>query len=360
MMQDSFVLLVTDRPVPMRGLASGVERVVTCTCLPPGAGLPAERPLLVIVDLDEARPEHAAAIAALMQRTRDGGVRCLTLLRNAWLRADSAVDLPETHRVLPATTPRDTILAKVLEMIGIAAQACTAQRVRLEARASAATGIVTDLFTAAAADGPLRPAEVDRGTETVLDAISETGIRDWLDIIWKHDALVYQHTLSVAGYAAAFGDEIALSRDDHHRLTKAALLHDIGKSKIPAAILNKPGALSGDEMALMRDHAAIGADLLVAQGGFEPEIIDVVRHHHEKLDGSGYPDALAGPAISDLVRIVTICDIFSALTERRAYRAPLGVTEAVTVMTGMRGGLDRALMHAFAPIIARTTATDWL
>ncbi|HEV7439605.1 MAG TPA: HD domain-containing phosphohydrolase [Methylobacterium sp.] len=359
MMQDSFVLLVTDRPTPMRGLASGVERMVTCTCLPPDASLPAERPLLVIVDLDEARPENAAAIAGLTERTRDGFVPCLTLLRNAWVRGSSAADLPETHRVLPATTPRDTILAKVLEMIGIAAQACTARTLRLEARASAATGIVTDLFLAAA-EGPLRPAEIDRGTETVLDAISETGIRGWLDIIWRHDAQVYQHTLSVAGYAAAFGDEIALSRDDHHRLTKAALLHDIGKSKIPAAILNKPGALGRDEMGLMRDHAAIGADLLLAQGGFEPEIIDVVRHHHEKLDGSGYPDALAGAEITDLVRIVTICDIFSALTERRAYRAPLGITEAVTVMTGMRGELDRALMHAFAPIIARTTAADWL
>ena len=110
----------------------------------------------------------------------------------------------------------------------------------------------------------------------------------------------------------------------------------------------------------MRHHAALGADLLLAQGGFEPEIIDVVRHHHEKLDGSGYPDALAGSEIGDLVRIVTICDIFSALTERRAYRAPLGITEAVTLMTGMRGELDRALLHAFAPIIARTSAADWL
>ncbi|KAB1073349.1 HD-GYP domain-containing protein [Methylobacterium planeticum] len=360
MMQDSFVLLITDRQAQMRGLASGVERMVTCTCLPPGASLPEERPLLVIVDVDEARPDNAAAIAALTQRTSAGAVPCLTLLRNAWMREGRTGDLPENHRVLPATTPRDTILAKVLEMITVAARACSAKAQRLEARAVAATGVVTDMFFTAAAGAPLRPAEADRGTETVLDAISETGIRAWLEIIWKHDAQVYQHTLSVAGYAAAFGNEIALSRDDHHRLTKAALLHDIGKSKIPAAILNKPGGLTRDEMALMRDHAALGADLLIAQGGFEPEIIDVVRHHHEKLDGSGYPDALAGSAITDLVRIVTICDIFSALTERRAYRAPLGITEAVTVMTGMRGELDRTLMHAFAPIIARTTATDWL
>ena len=137
MMQDSFVLLVTDRPASMRGLAAGVERMVTCTCLPPGAALPAERPLLVIVDLDESSAGNAGAIAALTQRTRDGAVPCLTLLRNAWVRGSDAADLPDSHRVLPATTPRDTILAKVLEMIGIAAKACAARARRIEARAKA-------------------------------------------------------------------------------------------------------------------------------------------------------------------------------------------------------------------------------
>ncbi|WP_336489245.1 HD-GYP domain-containing protein [Methylobacterium nigriterrae] len=359
MRQDSFVLLVTDRPSQMRGLAGGVERMVTCTCLTPGAALPAERPLLVILDLDERQPGNAASLASLDQRTRDGAVPCLTLLRDAGGRRVDPATLSDSHRILPATTPRDTVLAKVLDMIGQAARACTERTRRLEARAVAATGLVTELFFTAAAGRGVRDADADRGTETVLEAVSETGIRAWLDVIWKHDAQVYQHTLSVSGYAAAFGDEIGLSRDDHLRLTKAALLHDIGKSKIPAAILNKPGPLTPDETALMRDHARLGADLLLAQGGFAPEIIAVVRHHHEKLDGSGYPDGLAGVQISDLVRIVTICDIFSALTERRAYRAPLSVTEAVTVMTGMRGQLDRTLMHAFAPIIARTTAGDW-
>ncbi len=95
---------------------------------------------------------------------------------------------------------------------------------------------------------------------------------------------------------------------DSYRLTKAALLHDVGKTKIPLSILNKPGRLTDDEMAVMRTHAALGYDML-EHGGFSRKCCMVVRSHHEMLDGSGYPDGLRAPEIPDLVRLVTICDI---------------------------------------------------
>ncbi|MEA1834986.1 HD domain-containing protein [Methylobacterium durans] len=358
MLQDAFVLILSDRPGPAAGLARGIERVVACTCLDFGAGLPPKRPLAVVVDLETPRTATAAATEALAARLRERPVP--TLLLTGASRDDAGTaDSFGAQAVLPAATPRETILAKVLEMIDAAARAAAARTRRLNQRAEVATGIVTDLFFQASADRRLRDAEADRGTETVLAAVSEAGIRDWLDVVWRHDAQVYQHTLSVAGYAAAFGTEIGLPEADHRRLTKAALLHDIGKSRIPASILNKPNGLSAEETALMRSHAVLGADLLRAQGDVEPEIIDVVRHHHEKLDGSGYPDGLAGAQISDLVRLVAICDIFSALTERRAYRAPLSVTEAVRIMTNMRGQLDRTLLNAFAPVIARSACQMW-
>ncbi|GEP05710.1 HD-GYP domain-containing protein [Methylobacterium oxalidis] len=354
MLQDAFVLIVSGRPAQAASLARGIERVVSCTCIGLDAPLPPRRPLALVVDLPMpgALPEGAAALAA---RLRERPVPTLVLTGTSREAAESF----GAQAVLPAATPRETVLARILEMVEEAARVARARTERLDRRAEAATGIVTDLFFRASADRRLRDAEADRGTETVLAAVSEVGIRDWLDVVWRHDAQVYQHTLSVAGYAAAFGAEIGLGGADHHRLAKAALLHDIGKSRIPAAILNKPNRLTAEETALMRGHAALGAELLQAQGDVEPAIIDVVRHHHEKLDGSGYPDGLAGVQISDLVRMVTICDIFSALTERRAYRAPLSVTEAVRIMTAMRGALDRTLMNAFAPVIARTACPDW-
>src|SRR5450759_928337 len=100
----------------------------------------------------------------------------------------------------------------------------------------------------------------------------------------------------------------------------AATLHDIGKARIPLSILDKPGRLDPGEEDIMRRHPVIGYDLLKDISGISPEILDGVRHHHEYLDGSGYPDALMAPEISDPLRLLTISDIFAALIESRPYR----------------------------------------
>ena len=106
-----------------------------------------------------------------------------------------------------------------------------------------------------------------------------------------------------------------MTKADVERLYLAAMFHDIGKAKIPLAILDKPGRLDPDERALVESHPAAGYDVLKSNAGISPEILDAVRHHHEYLDGSGYPDGLCAESISDLVRILTISDIFAALIE---------------------------------------------
>ena len=111
-----------------------------------------------------------------------------------------------------------------------------------------------------------------------------------------------------------------MREDDQRRLARAALLHDVGKAFIPVAILDKPDALTQEETDEMREHPRRGYEALAAQGGFPPEMLDVVLHHHEFLDGTGYPDGLSGKQISDIVRLTTIVDIYAALVENRAYR----------------------------------------
>ncbi|WP_246686441.1 MULTISPECIES: HD domain-containing phosphohydrolase [unclassified Methylobacterium] len=331
--EDAFVLLITDHADLRRPLARGIDLVMPCrtaAAWPLGGG----RPALVVLDL---APPIADAILA-----ETPWIPTLVLRRGGPQRTSSSPIV----RSLPATAARETILAGVFAMIEVGANRTR----RLEARSAAATGIVTEIFDSAALGAGFQQAEIDRGTDLVLAAVSEAGIGDWLATVWRHDAGVYQHTLGVAGYAAAFGALVGLSRADQHRLTKAALLHDIGKARIPVEILNKPGRLTPEEMRLMRRHPEIGAGLLVAQGGFEPEIVEVVRHHHEKMDGTGYPAGLQDGAITDLVRIVAICDVFSALTERRTYRDPIAAPEALATMDRMKGHLDGALMRAFAPV----------
>jgi putative nucleotidyltransferase with HDIG domain len=341
---EGFVLLLSDRPAERRALERAIGLVAACRAAESGAGLPPGRPRLAVLDLEA--PALAAAEAAL-----DRTVPRLVLAR----RPDAdpgarSTPSASTAQVLPANAPRETVLAGIFALLESATQAERGRARSLLTRGRAATVLVADLFDSAALGARIEPAEIERGTAIVVEAVAEVGIRDWLDTVWRHDAGVYQHTLSVAGFAAAFGTVLGLGAADHSRLARAALLHDIGKSRIPAEILNKPGRLTPEEWRLMQRHPAIGADLLAEQGGTDPAVIAAVRHHHERLDGGGYPDGLVGAAISDLTRLVAICDVYSALTERRAYRASIEPPAALAQMAGDRGHLDPALLAAFRPV----------
>ena len=143
---------------------------------------------------------------------------------------------------------------------------------------------------------------------------------------------------------------IKFSAADVKRLGLAATLHDIGKAHIPLSILDKPGRLDPEEEKIMRTHPVIGYDILKAQPEFGPEILDGVRHHHEYLDGSGYPDGLTAPDITDLVRLLTISDIYAALIESRPYRAPMTGPAAYRILEGMNGKLEGSLVRAFRKV----------
>ena len=219
-----------------------------------------------------------------------------------------------------------------------------------EARASDAKSALAGCFDAVKRGEPLSIAELDRGASVILGAIKQTNIRSWLDVVWQFDDVTYQHCLLVAGLAAAFSLKLGLT--SNHLLLQAALLHDVGKARVPPGILNKSGALSKPEMDVMRTHPELGHAMLADQRGVSPVILDVIRHHHEYLDGTGYPDRLRGRQISGYVRIVTICDIYAALIARRPYKAPMPPQQALAVLTDLGGKLDRDLLKGFEAVVA--------
>ena len=141
-----------------------------------------------------------------------------------------------------------------------------------------------------------------------------------------------------------------MGKADVERLYSAAMFHDIDKVNIPLAVLDKPGQLDEHERLLLETHPAAGYEILKDMPGFSAEILDAVRHHHEYLDGSGYPDALGAASISDLVRILTISDIFAALIERRAYKPTMPRQEAYDILRGMDGKLEKPLVDAFRKV----------
>jgi putative nucleotidyltransferase with HDIG domain len=214
----------------------------------------------------------------------------------------------------------------------------------------AAHAVIIKMFERLPAGEPLTFNDVVQAETKILKAIKHTSLREWLTTVGCHHTDSYRHCLFVTGFAVAFAQNLGMREDDQRRLARAALLHDVGKAFIPVAILDKPGALSDQERAEIRQHPRRGYDALAAQGGFPAEMLDVVLHHHELLDGSGYPNGLSGNQISDIVRLTTIVDIYAALVEKRAYRLPFTHARAFALMEGMGGKLDQQLLQAFRPV----------
>jgi putative two-component system response regulator len=160
-------------------------------------------------------------------------------------------------------------------------------------------------------------------------------------IIEARDPCTEGHCERLTDYATALGRQLDLDQTDLEALNRGAFLHDVGKIAIPDRVLLKKGKLTRKEYDLMKRHPAIGDDLCRTVRSFEA-VRPIVRHHHERLDGRGYPDGLAGDRIPLLAQIVSIVDVFDALTSDRPYRKALATATAYQMMRDhARGGWCR-------------------
>ncbi len=182
------------------------------------------------------------------------------------------------------------------------------------------------------------------------EKIVKTPLALLVDAISRNHEHTIQHSAFVTTLATAFAAHLGFSEAEIERVFLAAFFHDIGKSAIPKAVIDKPAKLTDDEMRLMRTHVTVGYEMLRRFPETEGEIADVAISHHEYLDGSGYPLGLRGKEIPDLVRIVTIADIYGALIERRAYKPPFPPEKAFAILREMDGKLDQELVTMFQPV----------
>ena len=148
------------------------------------------------------------------------------------------------------------------------------------------------------------------------------------DVIDAEDAYTGRHSRHVVDLVVGVSEKLRLSREQRRDAEFAALLHDVGKIRIPHEILNKPGPLTEEERAVMQSHATEGERLLTRVGGLLGEVGHIVRSCHERWDGTGYPDRLAGEQIPLISRIVSACDAYSAMTTNRPYRPAMATSEA--------------------------------
>lgn len=161
------------------------------------------------------------------------------------------------------------------------------------------------------------------------------------------DDYTYLHSMAVAALMTALARQLGMDEEQVMQAAMGGLLHDLGKALTPSEVLNKPGSLSDDEFALVRLHPEQGHRLLTEGGVHQAPVLDVVLHHHEKVDGSGYPRRLAGEAIPLKARMAAVCDVYDAITSNRPYKRGWDPAESLKRMASWQGHFDPALFQAF-------------
>ena len=162
------------------------------------------------------------------------------------------------------------------------------------------------------------------------------------------DDYTYMHSVAVCAMMVALARQLGMDADQTRSAGLAGLLHDMGKVQVPLKILNKPGKLTDAEFALIQSHPADGLRMLLGGANVDPVALDVCLHHHERMDGSGYPDKLKGEDISLFARMAAVCDVYDAISSNRPYKSGWDPAESLHKMSEWASGhFDRDVFQAF-------------
>jgi len=161
------------------------------------------------------------------------------------------------------------------------------------------------------------------------------------------DDYTYMHSVAVCALMVALGRQMGMDTEACRTAGLAGLLHDLGKAAMPLEVLNKPGKLTEAEFTVMRSHPEQGHAMLVEGGSASADVLDVCLHHHERVDGSGYPHGLHDAHISRLAKMGAICDVYDAITSNRPYKKGWDPAESIAQMATWKGHFDRALFKQF-------------
>ena len=210
-----------------------------------------------------------------------------------------------------------------------------------------ATQIVRDMLGDIRLGKQIEIEKVEPLVERIVDSIfSQQDALLPLARLKRHDSYTFQHSVSVCALMTAFARTLAVPPEIIHEIAIGALLHDVGKARVPDEILNKPGKLTDAEFERMKSHVVLSKIILQATPGISPVALEVAAQHHERFDGSGYPNKLKGEEISLYGRMAAIVDVYDAITSDRVYHKGMPPTEA------LRKLLDWSANH-FEPMLVQ-------
>ena len=186
----------------------------------------------------------------------------------------------------------------------------------------------------------LNAGSYEKCLEAAHKQIQDNDLTHYMNILRRGYVIHYGHSVDVSRYAHMLGLALELPQQDLEDLVFASLVHDIGKSSIPKIILEKPERLNKIEFDCIKGHTTITMRIL-ENAGVDEKIVDIAHSHHEKLNGTGYPQNLSGSQISKLTQIVTVSDIYSALREQRAYKEAKTHEEAISILRSDATGVNQ-------------------
>ncbi len=284
--------------------------------------------------------------AETLARVRQcGGAEC-------WIDTSKGSDVPESAAVIELVPPPKPAAAaapppKPIERRAMADELQNAANVLKHSKAA-----MTSLFAEARMGNAVNTSECQPLVNEIVESVDRNS--DALLSLCRlkiADEYTYMHSVSVCALMVSLGRQLGLDDAMCRDAGLAGLLHDLGKAKMPQDIINKPGKLTDDEFTIIKSHPVKGHEMLLESGVDNDRVLDVCRHHHERVDGRGYPDKLDEASISLIARMSAVCDVYDAVTSNRPYKAGWDPAEAIAQMASWKGHFDSVVLQTFVKTI---------
>ena len=278
-------------------------------------------------------------------------------IREVWINIAKGLDVAEQAEELPAE-----VVERVQEVLEQAADLTSKveERVSLEQELerakklqSKAKHAVMSMFEEARMGKALPIGEMSTLVDEINQSVSRNpGALLSLAKLKNKDDYTYLHSVAVCALMIALGKQMGIEGALLKSLGMAGLLHDVGKMAVPDEVLNKPGRLTEQEFDVVKSHPVRGWEMLKESFGVDDVALDVCLHHHERVDGTGYPDKLSGDALSLHARMGAVCDVYDAITSNRCYKAGWAPADALRKMAEWQAGhFDAVVFKAFVKTV---------
>jgi len=307
--------------------------------------------LLFILQVDLTNPKTILALKEKMSTTEGAKMPTLFLLNDFTRREIVQASILGASDYIAYPCPDDYFITIIGNLTSQAVEKAWEKLSHIQEMAlKVSLKTMEDTFKNAITGNDISQEDIKHSCDMIIQATEKDGLTDWMNAIRLHHNYTYRHSMMVCGYLVSFGLHLGVKNTDLQLLSLGGVMHDIGKSLVPLHLLDKPAKLTSEEWVIMKQHPG-NAQGIMKEGEWDPLLIDMATHHHEKLDGDGYPHGLKGSEISDLTRMTAIADVFSGLTDKRSYKAAMSAEKAINIMLSMSGHLDIDLVKAFQPIV---------